>query len=423
MPAILHKLKKLEIKSSPFINKVLDTKGATMHWVKPELVANFEFATWTNTGRIRKPATFLGFRKDKKAKDVVREVPKPVEKIEDEIHEDSQRSNKKNAKATRAAKTNEDSNWKELDKIEITSKEEFDIGDCSVTITNFERNIWKDISKASLIQYYHAIAPHILPYLKDRPLSLHIKPYGAMAPGLYIKDMEGREPDCATVFHDKRKHPKPGKRNTIDYLVCNNEATLLYLINLGCIDVNPWMSRIQNPEQPDLINIDLDPSDDDFEKVIEVAQAAKKVLTKYKLISFIKTSGKTGLHIYIPITGIDFAAARNYSEKLGAEIHELIPGISTTQVSISLRGDKVFIDPSQNDYADTLAAPYSARPNRIPTVSTPLDWKEVRPGLDPSQFTIDTMMARINKKGDLFKGVLDKTNQNKNSKAIKKIFG
>jgi bifunctional non-homologous end joining protein LigD len=235
--------------------------------------------------------------------------------------------------------------------------------------------------------------------------------------------MEGREPDCATVFHDKRKHPKPGKRNTIDYLVCNNEATLLYLINLGCIDVNPWMSRIQNPEQPDLINIDLDPSDDDFEKVIEVAQAAKKVLTKYKLISFIKTSGKTGLHIYIPITGIDFAAARNYSEKLGAELQELIPGISTTQVSISLRGDKVFIDPSQNDYADTLAAPYSARPNRIPTVSTPLDWKEVRPGLDPSQFTIDTMMARINKKGDLFKGVLDKTNQNKNSKAIKKIFG
>jgi len=150
--------------------------------------------------------------------------------------------------------------------------------------------------------------------------------------------------------------------------------------------------------------------------------AAKKVLANYKLVSFIKTSGKTGLHIYIPITGIDFAAARNYSEKLGAEIDELTSSISTTQVSISLRGDKVFIDPSQNDYADTLAAPYSARPHRLPTVSTPLDWKEVKPGLDPTQFTIDTMMARIKKKGDLFKGVLDKNNQHKNSKAIKKII-
>ena len=423
MPAILSKLKKLEIKSSPFVNKVLDTKGATMHWVKPELVANFEFAAWTNTGRIRKPATFLGFRKDKKAKDVVREVPKPVEKIEDEIHkDDSKPHNKKNAKATKSAKTNEDSNWAALDKIEITSKEKFDIGDCAVTITNFERHVWKDIPKASLIQYYHEVAPYILPYLKDRPLSLHIKPYGATAPGLYIKDMEGREPDCAMVFTDKRKHPKPGKRNTIDYLVCNNEATLLYLINLGCIDVNPWMSRMQDPGQPDFINIDLDPSDDDFEKVIGVAMAAKKVLANYKLVSFIKTSGKTGLHIYIPITGIDFAAARNYSEKLGEEIHELTSSISTTQVSISLRGDKVFIDPSQNDYADTLAAPYSARPHRVPTVSTPLDWKEVKPGLDPTQFTIDTMMARIKKKGDLFKGVLDKNNQHKNSKAIKKII-
>ena len=423
MPGILTKLKKLEIKNSPFVNKVLDTKGATIHWVKPELVANFEFAAWTNTGRIRKPATFLGFRKDKKAKDVVREVPKPIDKIKNENKKEEMAPRKHEGKVRNEniSKKNEDSNWKELDKIEITNKEDFDIGDCTVSITNIERNVWKDIPKATLIQYYHSVAPDILPYLKDRPLSLHIKPYGATAPGLYIKDMEGREPECATIFSDKRKHPKPGKRNIIDYIVCNNEATLLWLINLGCIDLNPWMSRMQKPDQPDFINIDLDPSDDHFEKVIEVALAAKKILAKHRLKSMVKTSGKTGMHIYLPVIGINFSAARHYSEVLGQQIHETVPKISTTHISVDLRGDKVFIDPSQNDYADTLAAPYSARPYHLPTVSTPLDWKEVKRGFDPKNFTIETIMARIKKKGDLFKNIMDEKIAISNSKVLKKL--
>jgi bifunctional non-homologous end joining protein LigD len=233
--------------------------------------------------------------------------------------------------------------------------------------------------------------------------------------------MEGRQPDCAEIFSDKRKHPKPGKRSTIDYLICNNEATLLYVVNLGCVDLNPWMSRMQNPAAPDFVNIDLDPTDDDFEKVIEVALAAKKILTKYKLKSFVKTSGKTGMHIYLPVTGIDFPAARHYSELLGEEIHHLVPKISTTHVSVGLRGNKVFIDPSQNDYADTLAAPYSARPYHLPTVSTPLDWKEVKPGLEPKNFTIDTMIDRIKQKGDLFKAVLSKKLAIANLKILSKM--
>ena len=401
MPGILQKLRKLEIKESPFNNKVLDTKGAKMHWVKPELVANFEFATWTKSGRIRKPATFLGFRKDKKAKQVVREVPKTMEE--------------------KKIKTPSGSNWKIIEKIKPGSKEELKLDDCSITLTDVDREIWKGIPKAKVIEYYHSVSKYILTHLKDRPLSLHVKYNGPNAPGLYIKDMEGRQPGCAEVFSDERRHPKPGKRNQIDYLICNNEATLLYLVNLGCIDINPWMSTKQNPAEPDFINIDLDPTDDDFTKVIETALAAKDVLNKYKIRSFVKTSGKTGMHIYIPVVEISFPRARSYSERLGKMIQELVPAISTTQISKNLRGDKVLIDPSQNDYADTLAAAYSVRPNKIPSVSTPLEWKEVNKKLDPANFTIETIGKRIKAKGDLFSEVLNKTIAKKNAIILKKL--
>jgi bifunctional non-homologous end joining protein LigD len=380
MPGILQQLKKLEVKESPFTNKVLDTKGAVMHWIRPQLVANFEFAAWTKTGRIRKPATFLGFRKDKKAKDVVREVPKPVQVIEEE-QEQNETTHKPAAKkktgTPKKLTTSKDSNWKILEKSAPEEMDEITIGECEVQLSDVDRNVWKNIPKAALIQYYHSVAKYILPHLKDRPQSLHVKPNGAGAPGFYVKDMEGRQPECASVFTDKRRHPKPGKRDTIDYLVCNNEATLLYMVNLSCIDINPWMSRTIHPTQPDFFNIDLDPSDADFNKVIEVALAAKEVLNKLKLQSLPKTSGKTGMHIYIPVTGITYEQGRNYSEQLGAQIHAIVKNISTLNISLSSRKNKVFIDPSQNDYADTLAAAYSVRPNHKPTVSTPLEWKEI----------------------------------------------
>jgi bifunctional non-homologous end joining protein LigD len=309
-----------------------------------------------------------------------------------------------------------------MEKVKVRSESELDIGDCKVALTDVEREIWKGIPKAILIEYYHSVSKFILPYLKDRPLSLHVKPNGAQAPGLYIKDMEGHQPDCADIFTDKRRHPKPGKRNEIDYLVCNNEATLLYAINLGCIDMNPWMSRVQKPTQPDFVNIDLDPSDEDFSKVIETALAAKEVMLRYKLKSFIKTSGKTGMHIYIPVTGIDYGQARNYSAFLGKQIHALLPEITTLNISVSSRGTKLFIDPSQNDYADTLASAYSVRPHHLPTVSTPLDWKEIKMGLDASSFTMKKVLERLEKRGDLFKGSLSEAIAKKNSVILKKLL-
>jgi bifunctional non-homologous end joining protein LigD len=212
--------------------------------------------------RIRKPAIFLGFRTDKPATSVV-----PEEAVE----VPTKRSAAKRGKRQTAT----DSNWPVIESEKITERDELQIEECQIPVTNGSRMVWRGISKVRLMQYYHDIHRYIMPHIVNRPLSLHIKPKGANAPGLYIKDMEGREPNCASVFSVPRLHRKQGKRDIIDYLVCNNEATLLYQINLGCIDINPWTSRTTLPDSPDYIVIDLDPSDEDFKKAVEAARASK----------------------------------------------------------------------------------------------------------------------------------------------------
>src|SRR6185437_6452576 len=187
---------------------------------------------------------------------------------------------------------------------------------------------------AGLIEYYHSVAPYILPYLKDRPESLHLKNINAQAPGFYIKDMDGNQPEWAKVFSTPRKHSKKGRRDTIDYLVCDNEATLLYMVNLGCIDINPWTSRVQHYQQPDFIIIDLDPSEDNFKKVVQTALAGKEIFDNLKLKSFPKTSGKTGMHLYIPCHGFSFVEARKIALNICKKINHLAPAISTVENTI-----------------------------------------------------------------------------------------
>jgi bifunctional non-homologous end joining protein LigD len=412
MLGILSQLQKLEIEISPFSNKVLDTKGAKTHWTKPELVANFEFAAWTKTGRIRKPATFLGWRLDKKAQQVVREVP---------LSDTQEQEIIAGPKAKEPIVAAGGSNWRKISNKKIESERDFEFGGHTVTISNIEQELWRGISKARLITYYHTICPYILPQLKDRPLSLRIQQDGAMAPGFYIKDMEGHEPDYVDLFSDERRHPVKGKPARINYAVCNNTAALLYLINLGNIDLNPWSSRVISPQEPDFISIDLDPSDEDFGKAIKTALAAKKVFDEYNLKSFVKTSGKTGIHLFLPCQGFTYPQGRTLAEKLCQEIASQVPDIATTEVSIEHRGTKLFVDPSQNDYADTLAVAYSVRPYKHPTVSTPLDWKEIKYKLDPGKFTMDTLPERLEKKGDLFKELLSEKIRTANRKALLKL--
>jgi len=402
MRRILERLQKLETKNSPFVNNV-DIRHR-IHWAKPTLVAEFRYDTFTAGGKIRKPAIFLGFREDKNPKEVV------FERTEETKN------------AVRSRRTSPASNWPRLEKIPVSSREDFEIDGCRIELTNVETQLWSTVHRADLIRYYNEIAPQLLPHIRGRPLSLHLKPNGPMAPGFYIKDMEGRQPECAEIFSVKRKHPQSGKNPVIDYLVCNNRATLLWMINLGCIDVNPWTSRISNYLYPDFIVIDLDPSDEDFGKAVETARAAHQIFRQEKLKAFVKTSGKTGIHLYLPCSGFDFPQARIIAENLCREIHFLVPGITTIEVSVANRGAKLYVDPNQNDEADTVAAPYSVRPFKHPTVSTPLEWKEVKAGLDPAAFTIHTIPKRIQKKGELWEGMLDPRLLQANVKGLKRYL-
>jgi bifunctional non-homologous end joining protein LigD len=404
MPKILERLKSLETDKSPFVNEVDYSEGKP-HWVKPELVANIKYSMFTKAGKIRKPAIFQGFREDKKAVDVIHQSAK--EHLE----------NIKSEPKTIVAST--DSNWPETEKEIITTRGELTVDDYTVKVHNIEKEIWKGVTKSDLIAYYNSVADYILPHVKDRPLSLHIKHNGVNAPGLYIKDMEGRQPEFAEVYTTERRHKKAGKRNVIDYLVCNNRATLLYIINLRSIDLNPWTSTVHDPLHPSYIIIDLDPSDEDFDKVVETAKAAKDFFDEKKLKAFIKTSGKTGMHIYIPCTSFTFPQARKIAENICNQIHLLVPSITTREITVSDRGNKLYVDANQNDYADTVAAPYCARPFKKATISTPLEWKEVKDRLTPDEFNIKTIVQRIEKKGDLFAGVFEKTVGKKNSIQLK----
>jgi bifunctional non-homologous end joining protein LigD len=239
---------------------------------------------------------------------------------------------------------------------------------------------------------------------------------------MYIKDMEGRQPGFAEIFSTIRKHKKKGKRDVIDYLVCNNLATLIYLINLGCIDINPWTSRIQNYLYPDFIIIDLDPSDNDFNKAVTAALAAKEIFDKEKLKVFPKTSGKTGLHLFIPCRNFTFPEARKIAEAICFKIHENTTSLTTTAVDIDRRGNKLYLDPNQNDEADTVAAVYSVRPYHLPTVSTPLEWREIKTSLDPHDFTIKSIRKRIERKPEVFYEVLNKKIAAQNSKQLELLL-
>jgi bifunctional non-homologous end joining protein LigD len=420
MPAILEKLKAIEIDENPFDGEVEYSEGKP-HWVKPEIVANIKFATTTKSGKIRKPAIFLGFRDDKKPEQVENENARALPDLG--VKENGRRP--KVEEADRAAKrpaTPEGSNWRAIDREPVRNREQFQIGSCSITLHNVETKIWKSVTKAELIQYYHTVSEAILPHVQHRPQSLYVKLKGPHAPGLYIKDMEGRQPECAEIFSTVRKHKKADRRDVIDYLVCNNTATLLYIVDLGCIDINPWTSTVHNSLHPDFVIIDLDPSDSDFSKAVETARAANQFFGEHNLKAYAKTSGKTGIHLFVPCSAFTFPQARRIAENICDEIHRLVPAITTTEISVADRGSKLYLDPNQNDYADTVASAYSVRPFKMPLVSTPLEWKELTDSLSAAQFTMDNVLKRLEKKGDLFLPTLDKKTAIRNDRYLSQFL-
>ena len=282
------------------------------------------------------------------------------------------------------------------------------VGKTIVSLTNQQKIYFpgEGITKGDIVKYYDSVAEYILPYLKNRPQSLNRFPNGINQQSFYQKDQDlNKIPSWLTTA------PVYSESNdeTINYLICNDKATLLYMANLGCIEINPWNSRVAKPENPDWMVIDLDPEKIAFSSVVKVALEVKKVFDEIEVECYCKTSGATGMHIYIPLAAkYHYDIVKTFAELIAHTVWVRIPEITSIDRSPSKRQGKVYLDFLQNRRGQTLAAPYSARPKKGATVSTPLEWKEVNKNLDPSQFTIKNILKRIEKKGDLWTPVIGK---------------
>ncbi|HTQ66418.1 MAG TPA: non-homologous end-joining DNA ligase [Puia sp.] len=273
--------------------------------------------------------------------------------------------------------------------------------------TNLEKLYWpkEKISKRDLLNYYYEIIPFILPYLKDRPQSLNRHPNGINGPNFYQKNVEGKVADWLETYAYRSESDNQIKQ----FLVCADEASLMYTVNLGCIEMNPWHSRIQSPDNPDWCVIDLDPDGNPFDEVIKTALTVKEVLDQAGIKGYCKTSGATGMHIYIPLgASYSYEQSRSLAELIVGFVHEKIPSLTSLERNPVKRKKKIYLDYLQNRSTQTIASPYSVRPRPGATVSTPLHWEELKKGLTPQKFTINNIRIRLKKEGDLFKPVLGK---------------
>ena len=369
---------KIKQARSPFPEKI-NLKGRQAVWMHPVLVAEVTFAEWTDQGRLRQPA-FKGLRNDKVPQEltVESESPEIPEKTDGGESQSGSRSG---------------NNSLEIDGI-------------NVSVSNLEKPLWpkEGITKYDLIDYYLGVSDYILPFLKDRPQNLHRHPNGIDQDGFYQKDTPDGYPDWieTTSIHSESSN------KDIDYMLCQNEATLIYMANLGCIEINPWNARIESLDRPDYIVIDLDPSDKNtFKEVIEVAQAFQELLQHLKVEGYCKTSGSSGLHIYIPMGAkYTFEEGRDFCKLLCTVVQEQLPKLTTMERPLKARKGRIYLDYLQNRAGQTLASVYCARPKPGATVSTPLLWKEVNSKLDKDAFTIFTIKDRLKKYPDLFKEVL-----------------
>jgi len=355
-------LKKITAPASPFFNKVMDS--GSMVWVKPRIAAEVEFSQWTADGYLRHPV-FKAVRDDIEPSQVVRENM-PARSPEEPEKNDNTGSR--------------------------------------VRLSNPDKIFWpaRGYTKKDLFDYYTEVSEFILPHLAGRPHSLHRHPDGINGEDFFQKDINFRPPSWIDTFLAADKE----RKKDINYLVCRDIDSLLYMVNLGCIEINPWLSRVEKISNPDFVVIDLDPEDVGFRKVASTALKAKETLDMLDIKSFIKTSGATGLHIYIPAgTAYDYSQALQFAHMLAIVIKQKIPGISSIERSPGKRQGKVYIDYLQNRYGQTVAAPYSVRPRPGAPVSTPLFWNELGDLKDPSVFNMYTIGKRLEKHGDIWKNI------------------
>lgn len=359
---LYQRLQKLERVSSPFTPK--PKPNAPVHWVAPNIVCEMSFSEWTSDGFMRQPK-FEGLRDDKSPTTIHREKIKHVE---------------------------------------LSTKKDAHMAKLPFEPTHLDKVFFPKThyTKGDIFAYYQAVADYILPYIKDRPLSLNRMPSGIDGESFFQKNNE-HLPDWTPyidIFSESN-------HADLRWIMGGKLTTLLYCVQLGAIEVNPWNSRAEHLDKPDWIVIDLDPEGIGFDKVINVAHTVKEVCDEWDIPTYPKTSGKTGIHIYIPMHAkYHYEQAKNLAHLIVIEVNKRQPKITSIVRDPSKRHGKIYLDYLQNREGQTLAAPYSVRPTPDATVSAPLEWKEVKKGLKPTDFTIENMPARLKKHGDLWQPTL-----------------
>jgi len=326
-------------------------------WVKPELVAEVKFSEWTDEKSMRHPR-FKGLRKDKKEKEITAETP-----------------------GIRTGKIN-----------------------TSIALSNPEKNFWpgKKITKQDVFNYYASVSGIILPYLVNRPQSLYRTPNGIQSKGFFQKNVEGQVPQWVKTV--KVESSSSDKSNT--YFLCQDEKSLLFLINWGCIELNPWNSSLPHLDNPDYVVFDLDPVDIEFHEVVNVARGIHELFQELDIPFYCKTSGSKGMHVYMPL----FPA---YTHKQGQDlarlietfVHQRFKATTSFERSPAKRKGKVYLDFLQNGKGKTMASVYSIRPKEGAMVSTPIEPSELTNELNPADFNLFTIEKRIARKGDVWEGL------------------
>ncbi len=339
---ILKRLKEIETETSEPMNA---PSSKSITWVKPELICEVAFAEWTSDTIMRHPR-FMGLREDKHVKNIKLQIPRLINPVKSRVK-----------------------------------------------LSNPEKIFWPDekITKQDVFDYYQEISHVIMPYLKNRPQSLYRTPDGITKKGFFQKNVAGIAPEWAETIHMEKD-----KEKSTRYLLCQDADTLLFMVNLGCIEMNPWNSSLPDLDLPDVMIFDLDPVDIGFEKVIEVANALHEILDKLKIPNYCKTSGSRGLHIYVPIIPrYTHKQVQNVVRTIQQFVHKTTNEITSFERSPEKRKGKIYLDYLQNGKGKTMSSVYSLRPREKAMVSAPLEWKEVNNNLSPADFNIHTMPERI----------------------------
>ncbi|MBW8886467.1 MAG: DNA ligase D [Fibrobacteres bacterium] len=406
-------MKPLETAKCPFAT--VPKTNEKVQWIKPKLVAEVEFAEWTEDGRMRQPI-FMGLRPDKDPKACVREFARPTDEVVEEAEagreraEGGTRSKAGGSKAGgRGAKGGHKGAGPKTSKTRKRQPDRQGNTQDTPGITHPDKVYWPrdGYTKGDLIAYYDAVSDWILPHLKDRPLILKRFPNGIGKPAFFQHDVKSA-PSFVT-----RAPLKEEDGSLVHYALCQNRESLLWLANMGVIPQNPWLSRLPHPERPDFAVFDLDPQDSvPFPEVCSSALFIKEVLDGLGLSAWVKTSGSRGIHIYVPLKPrYDFTQGLAFAEMIGAYAAKLKPDTFTVERSIKARPKgRIYLDCMQNSRGKSVASVYSVREKPGAPVSAALEWGELKKKFAMEDFNMKTMPKRLERKGDLFADALKQGN-------------